>query len=206
MALALGFGAAAAQTSTPTSKQVAAAKAGLQQYIAANAPKKESKPTTLDACPWGDNLVADLASRQDDFDATAGDLTNESSVFVDQTVDPGTRSIPCTAHYTDTAGDRQALTVVAYADPGLKTPAFAKALAKRTKGKLVAMDPPSPTLAGGKVEGYCVKYTSSNQCAYVWSRNGLYVEIDSDADSASNFTELRNVVLAAVDSLQTLKN
>jgi hypothetical protein len=200
-------GSAAAQTSTPTAKEVGAAKAALQRYMAANAPKKESKPTLLDACPWGDNLVADLASRQDGYDASAtSDPSVVSSVYVDQSIDKGTRSIPCTAQYTDSAGDTQYLTVVAYADPGVKTPAYAKALAKQMKGSSKTVSPPSPTLAGGKVEGYCVEKTTPPQCAYVWNRNGLYVEIDSPVESESNFTALRDVVLAAVDSLQTLKS
>jgi len=202
----LGLGAAAAQTATPTAEQVAAAKAALQQYTAAHAPKSESTPTTLDACPWGDSLVVGVASRQADSQAAAtGTPTVSSSVFLDQTVDKGTRSIACTVPYTTTGGDQQSLTVVAYADPGLKTTAFAKALAKQTKGKLVAMNPSHPTLAGGKVEGYCMKYSSSTQCTYAWNRDGLYVEIDNDARAASNFTELHDVVPATVAALQSLK-
>ena len=147
-----------------------------------------------------------LASRQADDDAAATKTpVVSSSVFLDQTVDQGTRSIACTVPYTTTGGDHQSVTVVAYADPGLKTPAFAKALAKQTKGKPVAMDPPSPSLAGGKVEGYCMKYSSSTQCTYVWNRNGLYVEIDNDGRAASNFTELHDVVPATVAALQSLK-
>jgi predicted component of type VI protein secretion system len=205
-ALAVGLGPAAAQTSTPTAKEVATAKAALKKYMAANAPKKESKPTSLDQCPWGDNLVTDLASQQDGYDPSAtSDPSVMSSVFVDQSIDQGTRSVPCTVQYTDTAGDSQYLTVVAYADPGVKTPAFAKALAKQMKGSSKTVRPPSPTLAGGKVEAYCIEKTTPPQCAYVWNRNGLYVEIDSPVESDSNFTALHDVVLAAVDSLQTLK-
>ncbi len=200
-ALVLTLGVAAAQTSGPSAAEVKRAKVALKKFTAANAPKTEAKPTTLDGCPWGDNLMVDLASQQADFDAAADAPNVVSSVFVDQTIDKGVRSIPCTANYTGTAGDRQSLTVVTYADPSLKTPAFAKALAKETKGKLVAMDPPSPTLAGGKSEGYCVKYSSSTLCSYVWSRDGLYVEIDGDSSSDSNFTALRDVVLAVVDAL-----
>ena len=205
--LALGLGPAAAQTATPTAKEIATAKAALRKYMAANAPKKESKPTSLDQCPWGDNLVTDLASQQDGYDASAtSNPSVVSSVFVDQTIDKGTRSVPCTVQYTDTAGDSQYLTVVAYADPGVKTPAFAKALAKQMKGASKTVSPPSPKLAGGTVEVYCIEKTTPPQCAYVWSRNGLYVEIDSPVESDSNFTALRNVALATVDSLQTLKN
>jgi hypothetical protein len=194
-------GVAGAQSSSPSAAEVSRAKAGLVKFSKAHAPKTEAKPTTLAACPFGGTLMADLAAAQTDYSAAAGAPTVAASVFVDQTIDKGTRAISCTAQYTDTQGASQTLGVAAYADPGLQTPAFAKGLAKQTKGKVKAMDPPSPKLAGGKAEGYCVVYPASKQCAYVWSRNGLYVEMDTGSPQAANFTALRNLVLSAVAAL-----
>ena len=65
LTLGASVGPATAQATTPSAKEVAAAKKALKQYMAANAPKKESKPTPLDECPWGDSLVSDLAAQQD---------------------------------------------------------------------------------------------------------------------------------------------
>jgi hypothetical protein len=205
LALALTLGPATAQTSAPSAKEVAAAKAALATFTAAHAPKSEAKPTSLGSCPFGDQLVTDLAGRQAGYDATAtGTPTVMSSVYLDQSIDKGTKSVACTADYTDTAGNTQSVSIVAYGDPGLKTAAFAKGFAKQVKGTSKTVSPPSPSLAGGKVEGYCVKGSGSNQCAYVWSRNGLFVEIDSSTTGAANFTELGDVAPAAIAAMPAL--
>ncbi|MFN8025809.1 MAG: hypothetical protein U0W40_05435 [Acidimicrobiia bacterium] len=200
VALALTAGAAGAQT-TPTSAEVNRAKAALLKFEKENAPKSEKSPTELTTCPFGDNLVIDLARQQDDFVAGSDDPEIVSTVFVDQTFDKGTRSIPCTARYTTASGDTSGVNLVVYADPKIKTAAYGKALAKAAKGKSTALIPPTPNLLGGKLEGYCVKSDSPDQCAYVWNRNGLYVEIDGTGEDDVNFTQMRDVVLSVLSAL-----